>query len=150
MPQILELDIFHPSGRHPPIPFFNVSTPVHFGAGLSDDVMLVQFFLKKMGHTFKYLNQKKLELLVMDGKPGQKTQEAINLYQRITRFGPVRRDGIVDVALGLKGSLAKLTYTIIALNLDYHDSFPQIWPKLVDDPMLPPLLKSHPVIQSVK
>src|SRR5205807_552584 len=91
-----------------------------------DDVMLVQYLLKKI-HRFAPGMLAPEGDMTVDGICGPITRRWIGAFQRELRIKRKKRiatDGIVDRALGVEGSISHTTYTILFMNLAFKANVP--------------------------
>src|SRR5262249_26735498 len=107
-----------------------------------DDVMLVQFFLKRVYQNSPRYLRSPDGVMVIDGIIGPITQRWINRFQLDTRNAgrSVRVDGIVNQAHGSVASISRTVYTIIHLNSAFKEAEPAVFDDLEDDPEVPPEL----------
>ena len=123
--------------------YFNVNFPVGPKCmNQSDDVMLVQYFLQKLGKGGNPTDQpemaKKYASIEPNGIFDSLTAECIRSFQG--RFGTSVQDGIVSPARN--ASMTGFKYTIWMLNFLVRLQFPKTWPRVQDAPDCPPNLKT--------
>ena len=116
----------------------------------SDDVMLVQYLLKRIYQKGNYchppLNQNNGTMnLKIDGLHGPKTQRAIEQFQLELRCHGklIATDGCVDPERkeSLTASISKMDSTISWLNKKFWLLYPGLAPNLTIDPECPPELR---------
>jgi len=115
--------------------YYNVSYAVGVGGiNRSDDVMLVQYLLKKVFENAKYGPAKPTSNMNVDGFYGPITASYIRAYQRrdqtVNPSASVVMDGRIDKAVssdGLSGDISDRVYCIAALNLSLQQDHPSIF-----------------------
>ena len=126
--------------------FWNIHEDVGWGCrNRPDDVMLVQFMLKRV---FQYQVEKyglprlpTKKDMVVDGIFGPQTHKWVSAYQQLMP-GYMHQDGKVDAIDGTKKISTKTdrAYTIAILNLDFADRDYIYYHDLRMDPNLPSAL----------
>jgi len=115
--------------------YYNVSYAVGVGGNnRPDDVMLVQYLLKKVFENAKYSPAKPTSQMTVDGFYGPITASYIKAYQRrdqvVNPSASVVVDGRIDKAVsadGLSGDISERVYCIAALNLSLAQDHPSIF-----------------------
>jgi hypothetical protein len=127
---------------------YNVSYGIGYvGVNSRDDVMLVQYLLKKIWERVKGA-MPPAGNMVVDGWMGPTTDRWIRDYQSGRVFDPPQpslmvHDGIVDRAMGGEDTpIQHRTWTIIMLNVGFKKKYPELYYTLPAAPDLPPLLAS--------
>ena len=126
--------------------FFNVDQSVgQNGSNTnSDDILLVQFFIKTLGNqlpptTPEGRRRKERAMNVpLTGRVDAATIDGIRAFQEITTGTP---DGRVSVARGY--SYGAGYWTIAELNASIRDHFRRVWPRLQDIPGCPNAIASR-------
>jgi|GEM_PF-1202508 len=140
-----------PFNKKPVKPLPVPQSETAYGPNKRDDVMLVQYLLKRVyqqGHrTQPPLNQANgTAELKVDGLYGPKTQKAITDFQlEMRRNGrSIATDGCVDPERGdsTTSSISKTGYTISWLNEYFWNLYPELAPNIAVDPECPPELKA--------
>ena len=124
---------------------YNVSFSVGF-AGIScrDDVMLVQYLLKKIWE--RSYHPPPDGTMLVDGWMGPITDRWIRRFQKGDAFdvpepGLMLQDGIVDSARGSTyASNTGLCWSIVYMNVRFKYTYPELYDRLPTAPDLPPLL----------
>ena len=121
--------------------FYNVSA--HVGPGRpnqNDDVLLVQFLLKKCGELYSDFSS--FRALSVDGVFGPKTAAAIVAFQTAEkkRRPTIVVDGVVSPQRGSSPSYGAI-WSICQLNKYVKDKHLNKWPRMQDIPGCPALLK---------
>lgn len=134
-------------------PFYNVSAAVGPGASnATDDVMLVQFFLREIAKDQSVGPQGRPPTpLTVDGVYGPNTAAWIAWFQNSmnAKFaGSTYADGRVDPARGmsndpkfLKSTISHTQYTIVSLNATYRFRYKASHNALDEDPRVPQPLR---------
>jgi hypothetical protein len=105
-----------------------------------DDVMLVQFFLKRLfDHEKVAFGPLPLDI---DGFCGPITVQWIQNFQRMLKQkgNPTSVDGRIDRAEDVMSSISKTIYAIVQLNAKYKFHRPDLFDHIEFDPQCPPLL----------
>jgi hypothetical protein len=132
---------------------FNVDRGVGPGLGGSyrrDDIMLVQYLLKKVWEqNFFVAADPPLDRppapgsIKPDGIYGPITQRWILEYQKMMKKrANIRVDGRVDRKVGRETPIFHAFFTIAFLNRQFHDAAPDTFLNFIDDPDCPPELKA--------
>ncbi|MGE0760038.1 MAG: hypothetical protein AB7F89_03995 [Pirellulaceae bacterium] len=131
-----------------PMLFYNLDQAVGPGAPNSRlDVLAVQYFLREI---FKASpSHKPPGQLQVTGVADATTFQWILHFQQETKKGgrQIATDGRVDKALGLKGSISGLQYTILYMNLNLRKARPADYEKLAAASDCPPELVPHFTVQ---
>jgi len=132
---------------------YNVSYKVGYvGYNCRDDVLLVQYFLKKIWE--RSSARPPGGVMKVDGWMGPITDRWIREFQSGATMTPptsdaMVHDGIVDRATGGASSTeAGQTWTIMGLNFSFRNRYPELYDILPLAPDLPPLL-AYALAQSV-
>jgi hypothetical protein len=142
------------------VKFYNVSKEVGPGKpNVSDDVLLVQFFLSEIGDFWQILSGKPnsmgtsplidlkiLKPLPVNGKADQNLYNWIKWFQSVSSFGGTSAalDGIVSPAPSAlyKGSHSKVVFSIVKMNNAFQSFFRSRWDNLPTDPKVPSQLRT--------
>jgi hypothetical protein len=134
-----------------PMLFYNLDRAVGPGAtNERTDVLTVQYFLREI---FKANPSRKPKgQIEVTGNPDPITFEWILHYQKEQKNSgkAISTDGRVDAALGLKGSISGLQYTIIYMNLSMRNARPKDFEKLASASDLPPELVVPFTVQFIR
>jgi hypothetical protein len=134
-----------------PMLFYNLDRAVGPGAfNDRSDVLAVQYFLReifKANPTRKPSGQ-----ITVSGSPDTTTFEWILHYQKEQKSTGklISTDGRVDAALGLKGSISGMQYTIIYMNLSMRNARPNDYEKLASAKDCPPELVVPFTVQFIR
>jgi hypothetical protein len=124
-----------------PMLFYNLDRAVGPGAfNERSDVLAVQFFLQEI---FKANPARKPPgQISVSGNADQTTFQWILHYQKEQKSTgkSISTDGRVDAAMGLKGSISGMQYTIIYMNLSMRKARPNDFEKLASAKDCPPEL----------
>jgi peptidoglycan hydrolase-like protein with peptidoglycan-binding domain len=133
-----------------PVPSNSTTVKKSFEPNKRDDVMLVQYLLKRVYQKGHYCNPQLnpasgAAALKVDGLYGPKTAGAIEQFQlEMRRSGKnVATDGCFDSELGddQVSSISKTVYAISLLNEYFWSLYPMLAPDIRFDPECPPELK---------
>lgn len=140
--------------KKPDSQYLNTTYTASFEPNKPDDVMLVQYLLKRIYQRGMQADPQLLEgnncssrpsQLKIDGHHGPKTQGAIETFQldRRRQGFNIATDGCVDTELGddTTSSISKTKYTISALNFYFWKLYPELAPNIALDPECPPELR---------
>ncbi len=125
---------------------YNVTFAVGYGkVNALDDVMLVQYFLKKIWEKISASKPRPSGNLVVDGLMGPITHRWIKNFQsggtlKEADHNWMVQDGVVDRAVGDAVVSGRRIWTILNLNLNFKIKYPELYPILPVAPDLPPLL----------
>jgi hypothetical protein len=130
-------------------PFFNLDQPVGRNKNnLTDDVMLVQFFLSETAKKNVIFDWKKpAKPLTVNGSADENLFAWILSFQQGVKSQgtPVHVDGIVDPARGAattRSSITQSIYTIVLLNNLFESQSPDRFTNLQNDPGVPATLRA--------
>lgn len=142
------MHVLAPRPSNPQIPMYlNVDTKVQKGAAASvEDVLLVQFLLRKIGDSALPMDTDKKEAMRNVDPTGvcdDDTVNGITAFQRTIqqKLPGTIVDGKVSSAHGY--SYGRGVYTIVHLQVTLRRLFPKVWPRLQDFPDCPPVLKKR-------
>jgi len=116
---------------------FNVDAPVGPGTGSTEDILLVQFLIRKVAE--KRLNahpalKARMLKVPLSGVADAATVDGIKAAQEYLKaepgYGGTVVDGRVSPARGI--SYGGGVWTICVLNNTVRDLYPELWPRLQD------------------
>jgi hypothetical protein len=126
---------------------YNVSFAVGYGRyNVRDDVLLVQYFLKKIWDKHRTKAQPPAGTMAVDGWMGPTTDRWIRNFQsgatmKIPDPSVMFQDGIVNRAVAAQSVAGSdKSYTIVMLNYNFQVKYPELYPMLPAAPDLPPEL----------
>ena len=146
------MKVVTPSPSDPQLPvFFNVESRVEKGVAAStEDVLLVQFLLRKIGDSALAMDTDKKEAMRNVDPTGvcdDDTVNGITAFQRTIqqKFPGTIVDGKVSPARGY--SYGRGVFTIVHMQVTIRRLFPKVWPRLHDFKDCPPILQARiPVV----
>src|SRR4029078_11402436 len=132
-----EMHVVAPRPSNPQIPMFiNVDSRVEFrGTAKVEDVLLVQFLLRKIGDSVLPMDTDKKEAMRNvdpNGVCDEDTVNGIRAFQRTIeqKLPETIVDGSVSSAHGY--SYGRGVYTMVHLQVTIRRLFPKVWPRLQD------------------
>ncbi len=143
------MHVLAPRPSNPQIPlYFNVEAPVGQGGanGSREDILLVQFLLRKVGDASVELpphQRERMRNVAPTGVCDPETIDGIRAAQEVIR--DKNPGNVVDgkVSSARTYQYGRGIYTIVSLQVTVRRKFPKEWPRLDEFPDCPPELKKR-------